>query len=522
MSTEFKVKYLVKPRYYDSDVATYGYIDVYCSSGLVKRSTQRIQFGKEGTIVCQGAAVPDKLFVHVHAIREAARYTTYIGKTVCTLDGKPFKLMDPVNEPVGTVSLTTSVSSSSSPSTAVTQYDHKTDLGDTQFDMVPSSAGSVPIWVMPYHNMVKPFVNGDAHEMLNNLRVLACGYTGISSISEVRAELCELIAEMCAMIPMHALYKVDISKRVFGDITVDMWTNLLENPDLSLMVYDCEDGSLSIMEISHLLKSVTLPSDSPLVRVQQMERQYVTAMCIGTLLLPSSGTVVSHSYVVKLDPRFFSELNTGATTRYFPPIVIDPTNYNGSSYESKSIDNGVFENSDIRLDGGETQTRRKLPTDQTFKVASRLYLTVEMLVCPEFIDKYGFGTVRLTSNTNDRPVSFVDLYNYSPTIKRTYQKPMSKEAIKKEMSRYTSTVIPFGRPLAPIETELKLVKLDSIGEYDDRSMVMVFQIRMRKVDYKKEHLSKIMKEKQLTHIKATSYHIIHGLEGVRIQGFRLR
>jgi hypothetical protein len=151
-----------------------------------------------------------------------------------------------------------------------------------------------------------------------------------------------VLSEMCCQHFRGLIYCRDTTRTAYSDCKpTDLWSHLsafprdfASNESVSLG-YDCEDGSMWVLEFLHLLRHSKFDKqEEGLCRMQQFVNQYAPCFTIGKLGQGEGRDPVDHAYVVLFDKRFLRRQKAA----YWNTIVIESTTHSTGSWYAAACD----------------------------------------------------------------------------------------------------------------------------------------------------------------------------------------
>jgi hypothetical protein len=195
---------------------------------------------------------------------------------------------------------------------------HITDP-DQVFFYWETSIGRLPLLDFVRLSSRVQCTNANAQEVFDALLRRARSSMRLGEVVEEK-DLPELLSEMITLPTRFLTYEKDTVRAGATKVGRDQWSRLLAFPNPEKAAFDCEDGSVMILELLHVLRTREL-SGGLLKRVQQTAQKYEVLFTTGQLLV--RGAYVAHAYVVAVD-----------WSHALPPLVLESTAYTESNWGS--------------------------------------------------------------------------------------------------------------------------------------------------------------------------------------------
>jgi len=160
-----------------------------------------------------------------------------------------------------------------------------------------------------------------------------CSVNDITNIKD-KYVLGEIIGELFTMSMKGMIYAHDkrFTRKVENEEEEDQWMSILSFPSLENASFDCEDGTITVLEMVNAFKKATF-FDKELKQIQEYLKNYAICATLGLLKVSeteASKEYVFHAYPMFLDVKWFE----GGKIDY-PAIVMETTNYMAATFNKQ-------------------------------------------------------------------------------------------------------------------------------------------------------------------------------------------
>lgn len=144
----------------------------------------------------------------------------------------------------------------------------------------------------------------------------------------------EVVGELFTMPMKGMIYTHDkcFSEKVLHD--EDQWISAFSIALLQIAAFDCEDGTIAVMQLVHAFNKATFENQELSYIQRVLKSTYAVCLFLGQLKVDDS--YVYHAYPVFLDKQWFNDTKQ-KDIRLCPTLVLESTNYTASVFSKKQL-----------------------------------------------------------------------------------------------------------------------------------------------------------------------------------------